>query len=288
MKEQTNKITLIGTVVENKLRQGTAKTGPHAGLNYISGEIILKCVLDGADNFIPVNFYTFEITKTKAPSKLYGSYKKIAVGQRLEISGFFSENRFWSEKTGQIASSQKVSGRFVNQARPGTNDTATFELSGFVSRSLTEKLDKQNKLYAYELLVGQTNYNDTSASLFRFHISPEKEDIARIVRDKYIAGATVHFFGDIRYTTTTVTKELSNNIEFGEPKVSSLVMTNKNYFITSGEAPITGDTAYSLADIQRYKSAIAVRDVEIQQKAKDSGKTSKTDKTPSQRATSLI
>ena len=95
-KERINKITITGTFVENKLREGVAKNGKNTGKSYISGEIIVKSVIDGKDNLFPIRLYAFEQTKDGRENKLYASYRDLQklLNRRITVSGSFSENRF--------------------------------------------------------------------------------------------------------------------------------------------------------------------------------------------------
>lgn len=271
-KEKINKITITGTLVENKLREGVAKNGKNTGKSYISGEIIVKSVIDGKDNLFPIRLYAFEQTKEGKENKLYASYRDLQklLNRRITVSGTFSENRFWSEKTGQIASQQVLNGRFINEAKAGTPDGATYDFSGYVAKELVEKTNKENEIYAYELLVGQTNYTETEASFYRFHIDPSRTDIINSVRELYVTGSTVHFSGEIRYVSENITKE-TTAVAFGSPQARNFVVTNRNYFITGGESPITGESAYDMEDMLAYKKANQAKDIEIQNKAKASG-----------------
>lgn len=289
-KETINKIRITGTLVENKLEERVAKSGANAGKSFITGEIIIKAMLDNEENLIPVRLYAFEQTKEGKPNQLFASYRDLGnkVGRRFTISGTFGENRFWSEKNGEIASQQVINGRFINDASVSTPDEAIFELSGFVARELTEKVNKEDEVYIYEMVLGQSNYNDSSAYLFKLHVRPGDVSVANAVRAQYTAGMTVHLYGDIRYTTQTITREVTD-VAFGAPRANSFVVTNKAYFITTGENPIEGESAYSLDDISRYKKAISAEDIEIAKKAKASAKPGTTAaKTAPKKATSLL
>lgn len=272
-KEQINKFKVTGTLVENKLVEKVAKSGANTGKAYITGDIVIKSMLDNEENLIPIRLYAFEQTKDGKANQLFASYKDLAnkLNRRITISGSFGENRFWSEKTGEIASQQVLNGRFINDASVSAPDEATYELSGFIARELVEKVNKEDEIYLYELVLGQCNYDDTSASQFKLHVRPDAASIADAVRSQYIVGSTVHIYGDIRYTTQTITREVTD-VAFGAPRANSFVVTNRAFFITSGENPVEGEGAYTMEDIVRYKKAISAADIDLSRQAKAAAK----------------
>ena len=289
-KEQINKIKVTGTLVENKLTERVAKSGANTGKSYITGDIIIKAMLDNEENLIPIRLYAFEQTKDGKANQLFASYKDLAnkVGRRITVSGSFGENRFWSEKTGEIASQQVLNGRFINDANVSSPDEAVYELSGFVARELVEKTNKEDEIYLHEMVLGQSNYNDSSASQFKLHVRPDALAIANAVRDQYIVGSTVHIYGDIRFTTQKITREVTD-VAFGAPRANSFVVTNRAFFITSGENPIEGESAYSMEDILRYKKAIAASDIDVSRQAKAAAKPAATAaKVAPKKGTSLL
>lgn len=290
MKEQINKISITGTLVENKLTEKVAKSGANAGKTFITGDIVIKAMLDNEENLIPIRLYAFEQNKDGAPNQFFASYKGLAdkLNRRIRVDGSFGENRFWSEKTGEIAAQQVLNGRFINDASVSAPDQAIFELSGFIARELVEKTNKEDKIYLHELILGQANYNDDSAYQFKLHVRPADVQIAHAVRSQYVIGSTVHVYGDIRFTTQKITREVSD-VAFGAPRANSFVVTNRGFFITSGENPIEGETAYSMDDILRYKKAITASDLEISHRAKAAAKPAADGKTsPTKKATSLL
>jgi hypothetical protein len=293
-KENINKISITGTIVETRLKDGIATKGDNVGKHYISGEIIIKSILDGVENLFPVSLYSFEVTADKQPSKLYASYKSImenGIGRRVTINGSLQENRFWSAKKAEILTSQRISGRFINDAKSGVADNAIFEFSGFVGRNLLEKKNKDGITYLYELTVGQANYKGTSANLFRFNVDPKESAIVKIISEKYTAGTTIHINGKMRFITVQHTfqnEEENEKTLFGDKPVVTSVLTNKYFYIAHGDEPITGDTAYTVDDIKAYKDAIAAHDIEIQAKAKSNGENASSDEALSGMASSLI
>lgn len=265
-KQQLNRVTITGTLVENKLTDVMIKTGANAGKNAISGEIVIKCLLDGSEQLFPIRLFTSEVTAEGKPSKLYTSYKDLAkkVGSRITVSGSLSENRFWSEKTNNVASAQTISGRFISDAKINAQDEASFEISGFVARELTEKVNKENEIYAYEMAVAQYDYKEKNADVFKLHVSKDDVKIANAIMDEFVAGTTVHFYGNLRFLSETISREVE--MAFGSPTVSNYEVTNRYYFITGAAVAIADETAYTEDDIKKIKANNTARDLEIQNK----------------------
>lgn len=270
LQTEINRISITGTLVENKLVERVAKEGVNAGKRFISGEIIVKAVIDGVDNFIPINLYSWELTQDGKTSKNFTNYKNLStmLNARITVTCSdrgISEKRFWSAKTGTVVSQQIINGKFIAAANAGAEDSATFEFSGYVGRELIEKIAKDESVYAYEIILGQANYKRDSASLLKFNVRLDKQLIIDGIKKSYIPGVTVHIYGDIRFVTSTVQRE-QPKVAFGEPQVSSYVVTHKSFFITSGDEPITEGTegAYTMEEILKFKKAIAASDVALQ------------------------
>lgn len=266
-KERQNTIRIVGTLVENKLRENVAKGGASAGKSFISGDIVVKSVIDGKDEFFPVRLYAFDTTQAGQPNKLYSSYKNLSnlLNRRVVVSGYLSENRFYSIKTKAIAAEQRLNGRFISEAPLAeTADSATFVFSGYVASALAPKTRKgETTPYAYQIICGQENSKATTASMFHFDVSPDRTDIVDYIKKSYAVGQTVKFSGDIRFVTQKVVKE-QKNVAFGTPTAQAFTVTNKSFLITSGDAPISGDTAYDMPSMQKYKSTRVEADMELQ------------------------
>lgn len=265
-KQNINKVTITGTLVETKLNDIVIKNGVNAGKSAINGEIVVKCLLDGSEQLFPIRLFTNEVTAEGKPSKLYTAYKALPskVGSRITVTGSLSENRFWSEKTNAVASAQTISGRFIADADIKAEDAATFEISGFVARELVEKVNKDNELYVYEMSIAQYDYKEKYADIFRFHVNKDDVKIAEKIMEDYTSGSTVHFYGNLRFLSETIHREIE--VAFGSPTVNSFEVTNRYYFITTGEVVITDESAYGPDDIKKIKANNTARDLELQNK----------------------
>ena len=286
-KQQVNKFKVVGILSENQLKEQVAKTGKNAGKSFISGNIVIKATIDGVEQLFPIRLYALEVTQKGERNKLYDAYASLNdfINRRVIVTGALSENRFWSAKTKQIMSAQILFGRFVNEAK-AEKDTAVFEFSGYVGRELTEKTTKDGALYAYELVLGQVDYTGKSAQIFKFQVNKDREDIAKFIRENYLAGSTVNIEGNINFITETKTKE--KHVAFGEAQASSYTVTNHYFYITAGVPVIEDESAYAMDEILAYKKAIAAHDVEIQNRASEQDASEDNGSPLASRATDLL
>jgi hypothetical protein len=253
MKERTNTIRIVGTLVENRTREGVAKNGKSVGKSFISGQIIIKCMLDGKEQLFPIRLYSFDTTQSGGASKLYASYKNLntLINHRVVVTGYLSENRFYSTKSNTVVAEQRLNGRFISEAPIAeVNDSAEFTFSGYVATQLVSKTRKGESVpYLYEIICGQENTKATIASMFHFHVAPDRKDIIDSVNKLYAIGSTVKFSGNIRYVSQSIEKK-DDKAAFGTPTAHAFIVTNKYFYITTGDAPITGDTAYVMDEMK--------------------------------------
>lgn len=287
-KQQTNRFKVVGTLVQNDLKNQVAKTGKNAGKSFISGNIVVKSVIDGVEQMFQIRLYALEVTQKNERNKLYDSYSELGdlLNRRVSVSGSLSENRFWSTKTKQIMSGQILFGRFVNEAKAVDKDVANYEFSGYVARELVDKTTKDGNLYAYELVLGQVDYTGKSAQIFKFQVQKDREDIAKFIRENYLVGSTVSIEGPILFLTETKTRE--KKMAFGEPQASSFTITNHYFYITAGAPVIDDETSYKMDELLAYKKAIAAHDIEIQNRASENDASADEETPLASRATSLL
>jgi hypothetical protein len=264
-KENKTLFTIIGQLVSADLKEGTYKSGPNAGKGFISGSIVVKSTLDNEPNLFEIELFQNEQTKTGEVNKLYTAYKGLntMINTMVQVDGAINENRYFNKKTGTISSSNRLDGRYVSKAQPGKVDSAVFEVSGFVNRELVEKTNKKGEVYTYEMELGQRLQSvKKPGQIMRFHIDPAQAEIIRHIESSYTIGTTVSFYGNIRFVTRTQTYEQSG-VAFGEARVKTSTIVNRNFFITGGNEPLDGDTAYEPEEIQAVAKAIAAKDVEM-------------------------
>lgn len=286
---KNNSFKIVGRLVSQDLQPANARNDGHG---YISGNAVVVANLDGRDCEFEISFYTNQKTKEGKDSQLYVSYSKLGdlVGKKVEVTGDIRESRFYSKKGNQMASSQKLNGRFVRGVAESTADEGSFEFGGFVVDTLKEKTNKAGEVYRYDLTLGQANYSGDMMGRYTFHIHPSDVEIVRGVQ-KYQIGETVFVHGNLRFFVEKVTSSINNDGGFGEAVVRTYTNKQSNYFITGGSAVIKDieKGMYPSDVIRNLVSAYKARDVELASNAKDDSNDAGEEAAPiSARQTSLI
>lgn len=284
--EQTNKITIVGRLVDYGLKTNRRKDN---GQGYISGNVTVRSVIGGATKEFEIAFFANELTQNKQPNKLYISYSKLSelVGKKVEITGDLRENRYWSTNAKQLVSAQQLNGHFVRGVSETTEDIATFEIGGFIVSPLSERKDKDGNIYRYDVQLGQANYQGNMMVLFTLHVRPTDREIMNGLQKTYNVGDTVILNGEIDHTVTTVTK--TTDVGFGSGAVRTFTNRSRQFWITGGSSVITDDDKkYPETVIRDLVSAYKARDVELAAKAEEKGEKDEDKPTITNRQSSLI
>lgn len=289
-----NEITITGTLVDaSKLKTGIFKKGQSAGKQYISGEVSVKCILDGVENIIPISLFTGEMTQKGEHSKLFDTYSKLPsqIGQRFTFSGAALEEHRYVGQKGEVVRAQRIRGRFINEAKPGEQDVANFRLNGYVARGLEEKKNKNNETYLFEIVIGQSNYRGDSAQMFYLNLPLDAIEHQRALAKAYTPGVTVSVDGDIRYLTEQreIVAEETSDL-FGEPMRKTVINTYRYYYIKHATQPLAANdpNAYTLSDMQGYKEARSAEDARLISEAKTNGAVADNESTLNSKAASLL
>lgn len=281
-----NDVFIVGTLVNVKTDVRTSD-----GKNYISGKISVKVVLNGVENIIDASIFAYEKTKEGADSKMFKTYAGLEsmLNKRVRVTGSLGEGAIVDQSTGDVRHFNQINARFINPAyTTDTEDKATFEYSGFVTKSLFERKDKEDNLLGYRIEVAQANWNDDNCIVVRFDV--DKDDIrkAETISAHYLPGATVEFQGVLTSVTTMETKTVE--ADFGEPIVKVFPKTEKAYTIVSGNLPLdeNDENAYSEAFKRQLVAAYKQADVDRVEKARNSATTDSTPVNPAAAAMGAI
>lgn len=289
-----NEINITGTLVDaSKVKTGMFKKGQSIGKQYVSGEVLVKCIIDGEENIIPISLFSSEVTQKGEHSKLFDAYSKLPsqVGQRFTFSGANLEEHRYVGQKGEVVRTQRIRARFVNEAKATEQDSATFRLNGYVARGLEEKKNKKGETYLFELVIGQSDYRGESAQMFYLNLPLDAIEHQNAIRKAYVPGVTVSVDGDIRYITEQreIEAEETANL-FGTPMKKTVINTYRYFYIKHATQPLPANdpNAYNMQEMQAFKEARSAEDAELISAAKSSGAVADNDAPLSSKAASLL
>lgn len=268
-KNSRNTFTVVGTLkqVEYKNKEKQAEQ--------VSSRATVESVIGGKTKTYEIEFFSKAVTQAGTPNKLYATYLDMEknIGKKIKITGELRENRYYSSTKEAVVSTNVLSGRFVNYDVKDS-DIATFGFDGFVIRALSEKKNKDEEIYQYNISVAQEGYKEGSLVVINFNVSVAPEDMAivDVIRDRYSVGSSVQIDGDLDFYTETTVSEVNREGGFGKPIVREYTNTYRNYFITSGSAPILSDDEkafYNDEKINALVQAYKANDVELEKAAKE-------------------
>lgn len=267
--------------IVGKLTNADVKTGRRAtdGEEWVSTTLTISNEVNGKSNEYEVNCFSYQMTKEGKESSFFKTYStaKELVGKTVDVSGDLAENRYYSAALNQLLNPVRLNGKFIRGVVDTTPAVAEFTLGGFLAKPLTEQVNKNEEIYRYTVVLGQSNYKGDSMSLFTLHVSPADVDVVRGV-ESYDVGSTIELRGRLDFSVeqNTVTKEQA----FGKPITRVYTNRQKNFYIESGSDPIVGEEEYAPDVIQTLLAAYNAAGTEIMNAAKNNAPKTTTTNTP--------
>jgi hypothetical protein len=260
-----NSFKVVGTLIK---ADQSLKTNPDNGEQSIAVTATVSSVIEGKTNEFTIKLFSKALTVEGKPNGLYASYSKMneLEGHKVEISGSISENRYYSTTGEQMVSAQVLNGRWVKAVPEATADEATYTLGGFIIKGVTDKVNKSNEIYRYDVAIAQSNYNGDNISVFNLNIDPSNIEVLNGVKG-YNIGDTVKLVGDLSSVVETKTVE-DSTAGFGKKVYNTFTNTYRGYYITFGSSAIQDETTYDSVTIQRLVAAYKAKDAELMAKAK--------------------
>lgn len=258
-----NEFTVIGTLVDVDLKTKESRKNQ----TYISGDITLEV---GKDNLVEIKLFSFQfVNGTTRVNKFFETYQDLEnrVGERIKVNGNIDERRFYDENNNQLVSFNYNNGRFINDVKADEKDVAEFEFSGYVEKTLRERLDKEDNLLHYELVMAQANYNNEKPVVVKLAVPKSERKAIDYMQTNYERGVTVTVKGEIRVVTEEVQK--TEETAFGEDITKTFTNSFKTYDILSGTEPVDGKGQYSARDIRDFAEAYEDEGVKLQREAKN-------------------
>lgn len=261
--ERTNKIYVVGTLTQVK----DTRSGEKDGIPWVAG----TAVVSGADNNeFEFKYYAAEKTQSGKENSRFANYTGLdsRVGERVKVNGEIRGRVWYNVAQGQVINFNELSAGFFNTPKPTEEDTATFEFSGFVTKPLHERYDRNEELIGYEIEIGQANYRGDNMQIVRFFVDKSNPQNVSAIERSYAKGSTVSISGEIHYEVTM--EEKIEEVAFGDPIVKTYQNTRKFFEITGGKQPIIEDgMAYTPAQIAQLQNAYNSYLEEAERTAKD-------------------
>jgi hypothetical protein len=269
--ENLNKIYVVGTLTEVELRKGEKD-----GKAYVGASVVVT--VNGQP--IELKFFSNQLKKDNTANKKYQNILDLEgmKGRRVTVNGELGNRGFYQASAGQVITFNELSGGFVNLAKDTVADTATFEYAGYVVRPLHERLDKEEKLIAYEMEIGQADYTGENLRVVRFTVGKESTKIIAAIQGSYAKGATVSINGEIHYQVNEVEKR--EEVAFGEAIVKKFTNVIKTFVITGGKPVIVSEEAYTPAQISALEAAYSEYLLSLEKEAKTQAQSGQVAVTP--------
>lgn len=257
--ENLNKIYVVGTLTEVEIRKGSKD-----GKEYVGG----SCVVTVNGQPIELKFFSNQLKKDGTVNKKYNNILELEnmKGRRVSVNGELGSRAFYQASAGQVITFNELNGGFFNLAKDTVADVATFEFSGYVIRPLYERLNKEEKLIAYEMEIGQADYTGENLRVIRFTVDKDSAKIVSAIQGSYTKGATVSINGEIHYQINEVEKK--EEVAFGEPIVKKFTNVIKTFLITGGKPVIVSEAAYTPAQISALETAYSEYLQSVEKEAK--------------------
>ena len=286
--EYQNDVNLTGFVFSANFRTGTSKATSkwHPNEDYISGNLNVATDED-AMNVVPVNFFVYENRRNKdddiVPNETYQTLLQIMNGPTYEtagdkapkvrISATVDTNDFYSSRTDDIVSAQRVNGRFIHLMSPGVSVTpANFDVNAVVTSTVEREVEGRDPYLDVRGYV--FSYNGTRLFPVRFECQDKSGQSFLLGLEPSSTNPVVmNLWGSIQ--TTVIEKipaeqeEVANG--FGvRPVISgNNVSTVRSWVITgadTGCVPEFGDVApFTKNDMKRLIDERNVRLEEVKQ-----------------------
>lgn len=259
----TNNITVVGTLIDVTMREGTAKS---SGTPYRSGSATIRVNQTyggkAETSDIPLNFIAMKFKKdgTINPayedlgkfSSVYKSAKNFPIieATRLRVSGksgTLAENMFATQQDPEkVISTWRLNANFFNEARSEAADCATFNADIFImqiEREMTSEGEETGRLKIRGAIVQYGQKLDV------LNFIVEDPTAVDYIERNYNVNDTVNVVGRIRYTSETV--ELQSESTWGEAIPQTSTKKKHELIITRGsDEAFDEEQAYNPDDIR--------------------------------------
>lgn len=267
--QATNKLKIVGKLLDCTFRNGTLKTGSqYESVNFT---IRTTHTYSGREETseIPVSIFA---TPTTSTGKAHPGWRCIqemkqmktvqevgeAAASRISLtSANVRENNFVT-RSGQLISGWQINTPFISNGG-NISDTAIFDIDIFIM-DMHDELDREGDPTGRFIVKGGVVQYGGKLDVIEFVV--EQQDYIDFVQRNWNVNDTVHAGGHIRYTSVEE-KRTASNSSWGEEVEETSTRTARELIITRGsDEPFEEEFAYDPADI---KKAFNVRKANIEQ-----------------------
>jgi len=269
-KESKNNVTIIGTLLTNKLATGSYKdktTG--TDVEYISGSVVVRVnqFINGVEEIeeVPVNVWSSKYLSSGKINPSYENLSKAAnfvslavadnesLATKIMIKGARLEENIFSPDSTQVFCTPRISTGFINSTLAGGNynPEATF-IVDMVVGNIVDETNSEGISTGRLKIKGMVSRYDGTMNNFDFYA--ENPNAINYIRSYWQVGETVQVSGKIRYTSKTI--EVQVPTRFGDPVIQSKTTTTKELIITADSTDALGQQEkFTEAEISKGQEA---------------------------------
>ena len=269
MTQATNKITIIGKLLDATFNKGTTSEGkPYERAN-LTVRVTQSYGNRTETSEIPVSAFATQYTKTGATNPAFTniqSLKEFKTAQNVGIdaadsvrmtSANLQENAFVS-KSGQLINGWQIRSSFFNPGK-GIDETATFSVDIFIM-DMHEEMDREENPTGRLIVKGGIVQYGGKLDVVEFVV--EAPDCVEHISRNWQVNDTVNARGRIRFTSLEE-KRASSESSWGEEVPETTTRVMRELIITTGDPEGKEEEfAYDQADI---KKAFNVRKANMEQ-----------------------
>lgn len=284
LKEGTNKVTVVGTLVEKNLEEKTFTNSNGETVEQIVGTISVRT---GENEVHQVRLRSNKLTKAGTENGLYKGYQTVntmisvadtannpdLVPDIVRVNGKLTTNEYYGQD-GQLRQFQQIEGRFVNRLKDGEDSTpqASYEVDIFISNV---KPEIQDEIETGRAVVNAYIPTFNAIVPYQFKVIEAGSDFFLNELEK---SQTLKVYGNI----LNVKKETIKFVEaaFGDPIEEKSYTYISESLINNAKVPYDSDSANAF-DPEQIKERLVKREIYLeQQKARSNGGGQTTDNRP--------
>lgn len=265
LRQAENKVKIEGILSEINLKYGSyvnKKTG--ANVDNIGGfiKVLVHQVINGEDVTLDIPVYMFspKLTNAGKPNPAYTSIEKVmnefvsiaaaggeAGADKVRITGASVRMNEYYNTNGQLVSFPRINASFVSKAtgdfRPEASFSLEFAVSGLDYVCDADGVEVEPKKLRIKALVPQ--YGGKVDTVEMFATNP---NVINAITTYWENNKTYTAKGRLNFTT--VTKEVIEECDFGEPETKYFTSSVSELIVTKGtQSPLEDEAAFAPAEL---------------------------------------